>query len=1203
MDIEQLAGTKLGNYKIESLLGRGGMGVVYKATQISLKRPVALKILLPTLSSDLSYIKRFQREAEAVAKLSHANILHIYDVGEDQNLYFFGMEYIEGRTLDEVLKEKGRLDPDEAVGIITQAAEGIEHAHENNIIHRDIKPSNIILDKRSNVKVMDFGLARVIGKGSKLTQSGTLVGTLDYMSPEQCRGEELDERTDIYSLGVVLYEMLTGNVPFDAPNEAALIHKIVNEKPIEIRTLNLEVPPGLSIVLASTMAKEKENRYSGIPTFLQELSRCCTHRRETRPMNLETTTTEIAPFVAERTPFVGRKSERYNLRRHLGQAANGKGTLIMIGGEPGVGKTRIAEELVAEAHQHGFLTLTGHCYDTEGAPPYMPFVEIIESAARISEPGILLATLDNDAPEVAKLLPELRERFPDIPEPAQSSPEQERWRMFNGIVTFIARAAKAQPLLFVIEDLQWTDEPTLLLLQHIVQRLHEMPVLIVGTYRDTELDVASSLARTMEELLRRRRVHDIILKRLSQTDVSAMLQGQIGQKPPGRLVEAIYHETEGNPFFVEEIFKHLTEEEKLLDAEGRWRKDIKLDESDVPRGVRLVIERRLNRVSDECRRTLRVAAIIGRGADFKLLNKIVDLDEDALFDAIDDAERARLISSGTHVIFAHELIRQTLLGGLSTPRRRRLHRRVAEAMEQLYADALENHAADLAHHFFQAGTDMDRAIDYATRAGNRSFDQLAYEEAVKHYKRALQAIELEEPSSEEVRRCELLLHLGEAQVLSGQPQAAKDTSQQAAELARSLSSSEHLARASSLFSWVRWHLQAPVEPALHLLEEALSALGQEDSVLRVQVLSQLCQTLVLSGSETRMRRCSQEALEMAKRIGNPETLFWALHAKRNSAMRPDDVEELLHVSTELVRLAKESNFKPAAEDGHEGRIMGLLMIGDMEAVNAEIEAHTRVIEDLAPYSTTALPMLNKGMLALLQGLFEECNRLTVEALEIERRFHNRSRLNQVGQLLFALRREQGRLIELESGSKNIVERYPNVPAYRCALALLYSHIGNEDEARKEFERLAVNDFRDFSRDAAWLAAVTFASEVCAWLGDATRAEILYELLRPYAQYNVITGRFACSGSTSRYLGLLATTFSRFEQATKNFEDALEMNTRIGAKPFVAHTQHEYAWMLIKRGESGDSEKAKGLLTESSATYRKLGMPTFLEDAETLLAEL
>ncbi|UCD57201.1 MAG: protein kinase, partial [Candidatus Hydrogenedentota bacterium] len=271
MDIDRLAGTKLGNHEIESLLGRGGMGVVYKARQISLDRPVALKILPPALSSDISFVKRFQREARAVAKLSHPNIMQVFDIAEEQGLHFFSMEYVQGRTLDQVLKEKGRLDFDEAAQIITQAAQGIEHAHENKILHRDIKPSNIILDRRGNVKVMDFGLARIAEDPSKLTQSGTLMGTLDYMSPEQCRGEELGSRTDIYSLGVVLYEMLTGRVPFDAPNEAALIYKIVHDTPADIRALSPDVPPILSAIVERATAKDKEDRYPNISEFLKDV--------------------------------------------------------------------------------------------------------------------------------------------------------------------------------------------------------------------------------------------------------------------------------------------------------------------------------------------------------------------------------------------------------------------------------------------------------------------------------------------------------------------------------------------------------------------------------------------------------------------------------------------------------------------------------------------------------------------------------------------------------------------------------------------------------------------------------------------------------------------------------------------------------------------------------------------------------------------
>lgn len=288
MDIEQLAGTTLGNYEIESLLGKGGMGVVYKARQISLNRSVAIKILPPALGSDPSFVKRFEREAHAVARLNHQNIVHIYDIGEAEGLHFFSMEYVEGQALDKYVKEKGRLDIDEAIQIVSQAALAIQHAHENGITHRDIKPSNMMVDNRGGVKVMDFGLARTADDASRLTQTGIIVGTLHYMSPEQCRGDDLDLRTDIYSLGVALYEMLTGKSPFKASNEAALIHKIVYEAPPDVLSQNPDIPPELGAVVARAMAKNRDDRYGSVSEFLDDLH------------NLETV--RIEPPTASRKP-------------------------------------------------------------------------------------------------------------------------------------------------------------------------------------------------------------------------------------------------------------------------------------------------------------------------------------------------------------------------------------------------------------------------------------------------------------------------------------------------------------------------------------------------------------------------------------------------------------------------------------------------------------------------------------------------------------------------------------------------------------------------------------------------------------------------------------------------------------------------------------------------------------------------------------
>jgi len=303
-----------------------------------------------------------------------------------------------------------------------------------------------------------------------------------------------------------------------------------------------------------------------------------------------------APPMVERTPFVGRDAERAELRRFLEQAAGGHGSLAMIGGEPGVGKTRLAEELMAEARQRGMTALIGHCYEMEGAPPYMPIVEALEAAARTATPEGFRAALGDAAGEVARIMPELRRLFPDIPAPLELPPEQERRYLFNSVREFIERAGRARPLLLVLDDLHWADDSTMLLVQHIAQQLHEMPVLIVGTYRDVELDVARPLARALDELHRQRLVHRIALKRLAEEGVSAMLRALSGQEPPAPLVQVIYSETEGNPFFVEEVFQHLAEEGKLFDKQGRWRSDLQVSELDVPEGVRLVIGRRLERV-------------------------------------------------------------------------------------------------------------------------------------------------------------------------------------------------------------------------------------------------------------------------------------------------------------------------------------------------------------------------------------------------------------------------------------------------------------------------------------------------------------------------------------------------------------------------------------------------------------------------------
>jgi class 3 adenylate cyclase/tetratricopeptide (TPR) repeat protein len=926
----------------------------------------------------------------------------------------------------------------------------------------------------------------------------------------------------------------------------------------------------------------------------------------------------VAPALLERTPFVGREAERAELRRCLDQVTRGQGALVMIGGEPGVGKTRLAEELLLEARQRGNLAWTGHCYEMEGAPPYIPFVEILKAATRVLPPAALRETLGDSAPEVAKLLPELRRLFPDIPPPLELPPEQERYYLFNSMQEFMERSGRAQPLLLVLEDLHWADDSTMLLLQHIAQRLHEMPMLILGTYRDVELDVARPLARALQELTRQRLAHDLALKRLPQAGVEAMLRALSGQEPPASLVKAVYRETEGNPFFVEEVFKHLAEEGKLFNAQGRWHPGLSIGELEVPRGVRLVIGHRLERVCQECRRVLTTAAVIGRGFSFEVLEALGEVEADVLLDALDEAERAHLIASASggpeaRFTFAHELIRQTLLSGLSLPRRQRLHLRVAEAMERVYARTLEEHTGDLAYHFHQAGAaaDADKTLRYLALAGDQAIRAVAYEEGAQLYQMALEVLDRSR-KPDEGRRCELLLALGEAQRRAGRYDRSKETFWSAANTARDLKRSDQLVQAAVGYGGpVLVPVPDPVE--IDLLEEALETLGDADSALRARVLARLSLALYATDAWQREASVSQQAVDMARRIQDPRALIVALHARQFALFRPEAGPEAVHqrllLADEMARLADETGEAEMALVGHIWLFMDSLELGDISTADKEIEVWAGLAEELRQPVYQHWARHVRAMRAIMDGRLEEGERLALEGLAIGQRAQYWS-TGGAEQLMFApqlvaLRALQGRLSEVEPAVRASVAEYPEIVAWRAALAAAHSQLGREREARAEFEKLSEGDFAALPRDMSWLITLSNLAELCAYLGDACRAASLYELLLPYAGHNVIVGAptVVCRGSASYDLGLLATTMGRWDDAARHFEDALRMNAKLGTRPWLARTKHDYAAMLIRRNSPGDGDKAFRLLTEAIAMYGQIGMPKHVEMAEALLSQL
>jgi tetratricopeptide (TPR) repeat protein len=475
--------------------------------------------------------------------------------------------------------------------------------------------------------------------------------------------------------------------------------------------------------------------------------------------------------AAGRTAFVGREAERALLSRLLEQVRRGEGITVMIDGAPGVGKSRLAVEFAAEASQRGFFALAGGCYDREDSP-FVPFIEMLEDAlAKAPSREVVRTVLGNDAPEMTRLMPQLRRLFPDIPRSAEVPIEQLRRTLFNSISEIVARTAKEAPVLLLVEDLHWADEGSLLLLNHLARSLRSMPVMIAATYRDVELEPSGPLSESLDELTRLRGAEQIHLQGLPEHSVAAMLRALAGQDPPDNIVKLFFAHTEGNPFFVEELYSHLADQARLFDASGAFRHDLQPAEVKVPPNVRLVIGRRLARVGMNTQKILAAAAVLGHSFTFELLAAVSRENEDQLLDCVEEAERAGLINSTVQYPearfnFSHELIRQTVLAGLSAPRRQRLHLRVADAIEQVYSKTLEDHANDLSFHLMNAGPAAapDKTVKYLSMAARRARSQGALTESGDLYRQALAVLDTI-PESATRDQMELVLRLGLGAVL------------------------------------------------------------------------------------------------------------------------------------------------------------------------------------------------------------------------------------------------------------------------------------------------------------------------------------------------------------------------------------------------------------------------------------------------------
>ena len=691
------------------------------------------------------------------------------------------------------------------------------------------------------------------------------------------------------------------------------------------------------------------------------------------------------------TPFVGRAGELAALTADLDAAVCGRGGVVLVAGEPGIGKTRLAEELAARATARGAVVLWGRCWEGAGAPSFWPWVQVVRGYVQVQagDPALLRHDLGAGAADIAQLVPAVRDCVPDLPAPPPLEPEAARFRLFDSLAGFLRTAAARRPLLLVLDDLHWADVPSLALLRFMSRELEGTGPLVVGSYRHTEVDQGHPLLAAVADLTRGQH-RWLLLGGLGQQDVASFVALVAGAEASAELAAEVYRQTDGNPFFVTEMVRLLASQGRLDPAAG----SAAVLGGGLPEGVRAVVAERLGRLSGDCRRILEVAAVVGRDFELRVLQPASGLDAERLLVLLEEAEAARVVGAVPGGLsrwrFAHALVREVLYEGLLAARRVHLHGLVGEALEAVYAADPGPHLAELAHHLVEAAPGSvetaAKAVQMATLAGRRALEVLAWEEAAELFERALAALELAERPGPQ-QRCELLLAVGEARMAASDVPAARTAYAQAGELARRIGSPGALAQAGlGLGSEFTSGVVDPVQ--VGLLEEALPALGKADSPLRARVLAGLARALVSTPQVERRLALSADAVQMARRLGDPATLAAVLFGRHLAVWGSERAEvagERLAIATEVVGLAEQIGDRAMALRGRGLRRIDLLELGDLVGYDADLAAAERAAEELRQLRYRWQLPLAHATRALLAGRFAQAEELMEQGLAVGRR--------------------------------------------------------------------------------------------------------------------------------------------------------------------------------------------------------------------------
>ena len=1191
-------------YRLDREIGHGGLGTIYEALDSLLERPVAVKLLNADSGLGSQGQARLLAEARAAARLNHPNIVSIFDAGRTDpelnpgvDLSFIVMELVEGESLHD--QKPATLE--ETILVLKQVCMALQAAHEHGIIHRDLKPENVLRTPDGLVKLSDFGLARSLS--TRLSQEGMFAGTVFYIAPEAALGKTVDARTDLYALGVMLYELAAGRLPFNSDDPLAVISQHIHAPAVPPSTYNPLIPQALDDLVLRLMNKRPEDR----PGSAAEVQAALVDILEKKA---------LAPGVDKSSPLdrltrgrlIGREEQIATARKEWKQVLTGaqRQPILLISGEAGVGKTPLLREINAMVEVSGAKVFSGHCYLQDSAP-YTPVVHVLREALPLVEsslPGPVSTSLRNLVPEFA--LQTGKAYAPPI------DPMSEQQQLFENMLLLCQSLAAKAPLVIEFEDTQWADGGSLAMVRYLARRIRGLrpvpPIWFILTYRDSDLDLGYGLGEVLTDLNIENLAQHILLPRFSREQTQEILESMFQQTVNPEFTNLVYIATEGNSLFIEEVCKSLIEEGAIYRDEKLWRLKPDVKEIQLPQSIHLTIQSRITKLDEPTRELLRVAAVIGKEFDFATLKKASGQDEDELIARLEKAERAQLIHENDSAAccpegeeafsFAHGLIPISLREDLSTLRLHRLHRRVIAAIQELRPDDFDR----IAFHARQAG-DQELARKYTIQAADRALGLFANREAVRYYKEALEMTLIDS------ERTHVLDGLGEGQYRLGRYEDAAVRWTEAAK--RYLANNDHdngariTARAARA-EWFTEYGSKALELCIRTLEQIKTMVSDPadlETPGMAYLLHEAARDYRFDNQYDEALPLLRQSLELAEKLGLVEVQAEALATLGILPNIPP--EEARQSLRKAIKLAEGAGLLAAAVRAHNNLSELLILDSDYSAGRAHqirgreltqkmgmtdwefsqlghIANYSLILGDFAVAENALKTMslmepqiVNREYYSLIRKVvqtrmmvFQGFHKEAITAFDglLEEIQTNQfgdikeDTLNTMAELLVA-ERELDRASELlhEAGLSATDEALTDSPLAMCLQAEIYIRKDNLAEAHKVLDQvgqsLAVNGAVTYQTRYRWAMAKLLAAE------------------------------------------------NQFDEALEIYRNITTLASDKGLAWMRARLEIDWANVLLQRAQPGDLVNAREKLIDSAAAFKQMGANGYLEQVTAQLGLL